>query len=201
MKAKFIIVNLLIVIISFSCSNTTSKRERTIRLKYSVKGETVFYETKYALIIFDKNDVIENIRNYLRKNEQYDRQVFLDYLLQTNDAIILSPDTVFSTKSDTISTKSFEYIVRFGNDYGIPRDTIIQVVDKRDIRNFYVEPMFWCAYELIRKGKCEIISKIDSQKIESIKIVYNKVPINTRYTEFFFENDTLFFSALTQIGL
>ena len=200
MKTKQI-VGILLIIVSFSCSFETSKKERIIQLKYTVKGEPVVYETEYASIVFEKIDIIENIRNYLRKNEQYNRQVFLDYLLQTNDIIILSPDTVFSTKSDTISTESLMYITLFGNDYGIERDTIIQVVDESDIRNFYVEPMFWCAYELIRKGKCEIISKVDSRKIERIKIVYNKEPFNTKYTEFFFENDTLFFSALTQIGL
>ena len=197
MKVKQIAI-ILLTIISFSCSFGTSKKERTIQLKYTVKGEPVFYETEYAFIVFEKSDVIENIRDYLSEKEQYDRQVFLDYLLQTNDTVILSPDTIFSTKSDTISTESFEYISRFGNDYSIPRDTIIQVLDKNDVRNYYVEPMFWCAYHLIRKGKCEITSKIGSRKVDRIKVVYNKVPINTKYTEFFFENDTLFFSALTQ---
>jgi len=200
MKTKQIVI-ILLTIISFSCSCGTSKKERTIQLQYTVKGDPVFYETEYALIVFEKSDVIENIRKYLRENEQYDRQVFLDYLLQTNDTVILSPDTVFSTKSDTISTESIEYMARFGNDYGMPRDTIIQVMDESDLRNFYVEPMFWSATHLIRKGKCEIISKINFQKVERIKIVYHKVPINTKYTEFFFENDTLFFSAITQLGL
>jgi len=199
MKAKIFIFNFLIIVVSFSCLHETSKKERTVKLKNTVTGEPVFYETKHALIVFDKNDVIKNIRDYLSKNEQFDRQVFLDYLLQTKDTIFLTPDTIFSTKSDTISPKDYRFLLLFG--YEGKNDTIIQVRDMSDIRNYYVEPMFWCAYDLIRKGKCEITSKTDFQKIERIKIVYHKVPINTKYTEFFFENDTLFFYAMTQMGL
>ena len=187
------------IIISSSCLHETSKKQRTIQLKYTITGERIFYETKHALIVFDKNDVIENIKDYLSKNEQPDRQLFLDYLLQTKDTIVLTPDTVFATKSDTISPKDYRFHLLFG--YEGEKDTIIQVRDMNDMRNEYVEPMFWCAYDLIRNGKCEITSKIDFQKIERIKIVYHKVPINTKYTEFFFENDTLFFYAMTQIGL
>ena len=199
MKAKILILNFLIIIVCFSCLHKTSKKERSIKLEYALTGEPIFYETKHASIVFDKNDVIKNIRDYLSENEQFDRQVFLDYLLQTKDTIVLSPDTVFATKSDTISSKDNRFLLFFG--YEGKNDTIIQVRDMSDVRNYYVEPMFWSAYELIKKGKCEITSKTDLQKVERIKIVYHKVPINTKYTEFFFENDTLFFYALTQIGL
>ena len=198
MKTKYIIFNILIIVF-VSCSYSTSKKERIIQLKCTINGEPIFYETEYASIAFDKNDMINNIKDYLNKNEQYDRQVFLDYLLQTNDIIILSPDTMFSTKLDTISQEDLQYLVLF--NLAEENDSIIQIRDYNDICNYYVEPMFWCAYELIRKGKCEITSKIDFQKIKKIKVVYNRVPINTTYTEFFFENDTLFFKALTGLGL
>ena len=200
MKAKYIIINLLIIVF-FSCSNEISKKERTIRLKYTVKGEPIFYETQYASIVFDKNDVIKDNRDFLNKYGQhyYRRQVFLDYLLKINDTITLSPDTVFSTKLDTIfSSDDLRFITMFG--YKGERDTIIQVPDENDVRNLYVEPMFWSAYELIRKGKCEITSKIDLQKVKKIKVIYYKDCHNTRWTKFFFENDTLFFGALTQMG-
>ena len=88
MKAKILILIFLIITVCFSCLHETSKKERSIKLKYVLTGEPVYYETKHASIVFDKNDVIKNIKDYLSKNEQPDRQVFLDYLLQTKDTIV-----------------------------------------------------------------------------------------------------------------
>jgi len=190
MKIKIIILGFIVIF--SSCLDRSWKREKTITLKTTIEGIPVLYETNHAIIKFDKNEIIRNIQEYLNKNEQYDRQVFLEYLLQTNDTINLSPNTVFSTKLDTVPN----FFYSSNNE-----DTIIVARDMDDIRNYYIEPMFWCAYELIRKGKCEIISKFDFKEVTKIKVVHNQVPINTRYTDFFFENDTLFFSALTQLGL
>ena len=176
-----------------SCQYRTWKKEKIIQLDYKVEGYPVFYETKYALIKFDKNDVIKNIENFLVENEQYDRQVFLKYLKHTNDTIRLKPDTIFSKVLDTVP--------KWNYDWGKEGDTIVLAWNRDDERNYYVEPMFWSAYDLMREGNCEITSKLDSSRVDRFKIIYNHVPINTEYTEFLFENDTVFFFALTKIGL
>lgn len=188
------IIILLILILSFaSCQNRTWQKEETIKLDYKVEGLPIYYETKYALIKFSKNDVIENIEEFLTEHEQYDRRVFLKHLKQTNDTIRLTPDTIFSYVLDTVLKSNYQL--------GQSGDTIIQVRDTEDERNYYIEPMFWSAYDLIREGKCEIISKLDSSRVNRFTLIYNHVPLNTEYTEFYFENDTMFFYVLTQIGL
>ncbi len=163
-------------------------------MNYTIDNIPLFYDTRLAIIKFDKEDVVEYIRKHLETNEEYSRQAFFEYLINSNDIIIIKSDTVYNQVWDTVPS-----ILWGGNDH--LKDTIILVPDKDDKRNHYGEFMFWVAYDLIRKGKCEIKSKIDNSKIKKIKVVYNKVPINTKYTEFFFENDTLFFSAITQLGL
>lgn len=79
----------------FSCKDAYRK-EKIINISYTIDNDPLYYDTEFAIIKFDKNDVIKNVKQYLKKHEHYDRQVFLEYLINSNDIITMKSDTVYN---------------------------------------------------------------------------------------------------------
>ena len=183
---SFLILSLILLIANIlflSCSNNGGSYEETIDLNHTLHGPPVIYETEHAQILMNRDDVITILLDHA---ELESCKVFGKHLIDQPDTIKIKLDTIYSYMQDTVNRQL----------YGLEGegDTIVELRNFRDERNYYPEALHFVAHELLQNGKCLVISKADNRSVDRIRISRYWNGMGSMSTYFSFENDSVFFS-------